>query len=51
MAVRLEKVFGTPACEWLIRQRDYKLVEIMSWANEIKVEPFHAPTTERQGKA
>ena len=29
MAVRLEKAFGTPAREWLIRQLDYELAEVM----------------------
>jgi addiction module HigA family antidote len=42
MAVRLEKAFGTPAREWLIRQLDYELTEVMRRANKIKVEPFRA---------
>lgn len=46
MAVRLEKAFGTSAREWLLRQLDYELAEVMRRANEIKVEPFHAPTAE-----
>ncbi len=29
MAVRLEKAFGTPAREWLIRQLDFELAEVM----------------------
>jgi addiction module HigA family antidote len=54
MAVRLEKAFGTPAREWLLRQLDYELAEVMRRAKKIKVEPFHAAATageERQGDA
>lgn len=46
MAVRLEKAFGTPAREWLMRQLDYELAEVMRRAAKIKVEPFQAPATE-----
>ena len=49
MAVRLEKAFGTPAREWLMRQLDYELAEVMRRAKEIKVEPFRASTTESGG--
>ena len=49
MAVRLEKAFGTPAREWLIRQLDYELGEVMRRAKKIKVEPFRASTTESGG--
>ena len=49
MAVRLEKAFGTPAREWLIRQLDYELAEVMRRAKKIKVEPFRASTTESGG--
>jgi len=51
MAVRLEKAFGTPAREWLIRQLDYELTEVMRRADEIEVEPFHASADERRGEA
>jgi len=51
MAIRLERAFGTPAREWLIRQLDYELAEMMHRVNEIDVEPFHAPTAERRGAA
>lgn len=51
MAVRLEKAFGTPAREWLIRQLDHELAEVMLRADEIVVEPFHAPADEGQGEA
>lgn len=51
MAVRLEKAFGTPAREWLIRQLDYELAEVMRRADEIEVESFHAPADERRGEA
>lgn len=50
MAVRLEKVFGTPAREWLMRQLDHELTEVMGRANKIKVEPFRASTTEGRGR-
>lgn len=50
MAVRLEKAFGTPAREWLMRQLDYELAEAMRRAKSIKVEPFRASTTESEGK-
>ncbi|MHC5231259.1 HigA family addiction module antitoxin [Brucella sp. LJL56] len=49
MAVRLEKAFGTPAREWLIRQLDYELAEVMRRAKKIEVEPFRASTTESGG--
>jgi addiction module HigA family antidote len=47
MAVRLEKAFSTPAREWLIRQLEYELAEVMSRADEIVVEPFCASANER----
>lgn len=46
MAVRLEKAFGTSAREWLLRQLDYELAEVMRQANKIRVEPFRAPAAE-----
>jgi addiction module HigA family antidote len=49
MAVRLEKAFGMPAREWLMRQLDYELAKVMRRANKIKVEPFRASTTESGG--
>ena len=51
MAVRLEKAFGTSAREWLIRQLDYELAEVMRRADGIEVAPFHAPAAERRGEA
>jgi antitoxin HigA-1 len=51
MAVRLEKAFGTPAREWLIRQLDYELAEVLQRAGDIRIEPFRASTTERQAEA
>lgn len=42
MAVRLEKAFGTPARQWLLRQLDHELAEVMRRADKIKVEPFRA---------
>lgn len=49
MAIRLEKAFGTPAREWLMRQLDYELAEVMRRAKKIKVEPYRASTTESGG--
>ena len=51
MAVRLEKAFGTSAREWLIRQLDYELAEVMRRADEIVVESFHASADETRGEA
>jgi len=54
MAVRLEKAFGAPAREWLIRQLDYELTEVMRRASKIKVEPFRnavKSATERRAEA
>src|SRR5260370_31660749 len=49
MAVRLEKAFGTPARDWLIRQLDYELTEVMRRANKIKVAPFRAAAKSATG--
>ena len=49
MAVRLEKAFGTPARDWLLRQLDHELAEVMMRAKMIKVEPFRASTTGKWG--
>lgn len=49
MAVRLEKAFGTPAREWLMRQLDHELAEVMRRSKKIKVEPFRASATESEG--
>ena len=46
MAVRLEKAFGTSAREWLLRQLNYELAEVMRRAGKIKVEPFRARVAE-----
>lgn len=43
LAVRLEKAFGTPAREWLMRQRDHELALVMQRAGTISVEPFSVP--------
>jgi addiction module HigA family antidote len=51
MAVRLEKAFGTPAREWLIRQLDHELAEVMRRVDEIEVAPFQAPDDEKRGEA
>lgn len=51
MAVRLEKAFGTPARDWLVRQLDYELAEVMRRADEIQVAPFRASADRRRGGA
>jgi len=51
MAVRLEKAFGVSAREWLIRQLDHELTEVMRRADEIEVEPFNVHADERPGGA
>jgi addiction module HigA family antidote len=40
MAIRLEKAFGTPAREWLMRQLDHELTEAMHKADSIDVQPL-----------
>jgi addiction module HigA family antidote len=50
MAVRLEKAFGTPAREWLMRQLDYELAKVMLRAGNIKVEPFRAGASAVEGR-
>ncbi len=49
MAIRLEKAFGTSAREWLIRQLDYELADVMRRANKIKVGAFRSSATESGG--
>jgi addiction module HigA family antidote len=49
MAVRLEKAFGTPAREWLMRQLDYELAEVTRRAKKIKVESFRRAAAEGGG--
>jgi len=51
MAVRLEKAFGTPAREWLIRQLDHELAEVMRRTDEVEVEPFRAPADASRSEA
>ncbi|APZ55379.1 HigA family addiction module antitoxin [Salipiger abyssi] len=47
MAVRLEKVFGIPAKDWMQRQLDYDYAQVMKRAAKITVEPF-TPAEEQQ---
>lgn len=47
MAVRLEKVFGIPAKDWMQRQLDYDYAQVMKRAAKITVEPF-TPADEQQ---
>jgi addiction module HigA family antidote len=51
MAVRLEKAFGTPARDWLVKQLDFELTEVMRRADEIEVQPFHPSADRRRGDA
>ena len=47
MAVRLEKVFGIPAKDWMLRQLEYDYAQVMKRAARITVEPF-TPTDEQK---
>lgn len=49
MAVRLEKAFGTPAREWLMRQLDHELAEVMRRSKKIKVEPYSGSAAGNEG--
>ncbi|MCL1629502.1 HigA family addiction module antitoxin [Roseibaca sp. V10] len=49
MAVRLEKVFGTPAKDWMQRQLDYDYAQVMKRAAKITVEPFTPADEQQQG--
>jgi plasmid maintenance system antidote protein VapI len=51
MAIRLEKAFGTPAREWLMRQLDHELTEAMHKADNIDVQPFTGAPNDMQGRA
>jgi addiction module HigA family antidote len=51
MAIRLEKAFGTPAREWLMRQLDHELTEAMHKADSIDVRPFTGVPNDMQGRA
>ncbi len=50
MAVRLEKVFGTPARDWMQRQLDYEYAQVMKRVNKIRVAPFAPPEQALQGR-
>lgn len=50
MAIRLEKAFGTPAREWLMRQLDHELIEATHKADSIEVRPFTGVSNELQGR-
>jgi addiction module HigA family antidote len=51
MAIRLEKAFGTPAREWLVRQLDHELTEAMQKAEGIDVQPVSGVLNEMQGRS
>ena len=48
MAVRLEKVFGTPAKDWMQRQLDYEYAQVMKRVAKITVEPFTPAEKQQQ---
>ena len=50
MAVRLEKVFGTPAKDWMQRQLDYDYSQVMKRAAKITVEPFTTADEKQEGR-
>lgn len=50
MAIRLEKAFGTPAREWLMRQLDHELTEAMHKADSIDVQAFTGLPNDMQGR-
>ena len=50
MAVRLEKVFGTPAKDWMQRQLDYEYAQVMKRAAKIKVESLPPSAQKQQGR-
>ena len=50
MAVRLEKVFGTSARDWMQHQLDYEYAQVMKRAKKIKVEPFAPPEKQEEGR-
>lgn len=49
MAIRLEKAFGMPAREWLMRQLDHELAEAMHKVDGINVQPFAGTPGDIQG--
>ncbi len=51
MAIRLEKAFGTPAREWLMRQLEHELAEAMHKADGIDVQPFSGVASEMRGRS
>lgn len=51
MAIRLEKAFGMPAREWLMRQLDHELGEAMHKAEGIDVHPFAGTPDDIQGRS
>lgn len=51
MAIRLEKAFGTPAREWLMRQLEHELAEATHKADSIEVQPFPGTPDEMRGRS
>ena len=51
MAIRLEKAFGTPAREWLMRQLEHELAEAMHKADGIDVQPVSGVPSEMRGRS
>jgi len=51
MAIRLEKAFGTPAREWLMRQLDHELAEAMHKADSIDIQPLPSAPDEMRERS
>ena len=51
MAIRLEKAFGLPAREWLMRQLDHELAEAMHKASGMNVQPFSGTANAVRGRS
>jgi antitoxin HigA-1 len=51
MAIRLEKAFGRPAREWLMRQLDHELTEAMHKADSINVQRFTGVSHDMKARA
>ncbi len=50
MAVRLEKVFGTSARDWMQRQLEFEYSQVMKREAKIKVEPFEPLQQSQKGR-
>lgn len=50
MAVRLEKVFGTSARDWMQRQLEFEYSQVMKREAKIEVEPFEPLRQEQKDR-